>query len=85
MVAVGVADPLLADPAAPAPDGPPPDLITLGPLHVSVDTVAGEQECVRFFPPGYSQPQTKPKVKGKKKKKVSSVCQMRQETSQAVL
>ncbi|XP_045535752.1 thioredoxin domain-containing protein 3 homolog [Papilio machaon] len=69
MMAVGVADPLLADPAAPTPDGPPPDLIALGPLHVSADTVVGELECARFFPPGYSQPQPKPKVKAKKKKK----------------
>lgn len=70
MVAVGFAEPALADPSVPIPDGPPEELVTLGPLHMSEDTVAGEKECARFFPPGYSEPEPKPKTKSKKKKKV---------------
>ncbi|CAH2065744.1 unnamed protein product, partial [Iphiclides podalirius] len=69
MVAVGVAEPALADPAVPVPDGPPEELVTLGPLHMSEDTVAGEGECARFFPPGYSEPEPRPKSKARKKKK----------------
>ncbi|XP_068621665.1 thioredoxin domain-containing protein 3 homolog [Battus philenor] len=69
MVAVGVADPALVEPDAPVPDGPPEELLTLGPLHVSADAVIGEQECARFFPPGYNEPDVKPKPKSKKKKK----------------
>ncbi|XP_023954141.1 thioredoxin domain-containing protein 3 homolog [Bicyclus anynana] len=69
MVAVGVAEPLLADPKDIPPDGPPDELMTLGPLHVSEDTVVGAEECERFFPPGYSEPEHKPKPKSKKKKK----------------
>ncbi|XP_045510805.1 thioredoxin domain-containing protein 3 homolog [Colias croceus] len=69
MVAVGVAEPALVDPSDIPPDGPPEELLTLGPLHVSEDTVIGEEECGRFFPPGYSVPEHKPKPKSKKKKK----------------
>ncbi|XP_039765141.1 thioredoxin domain-containing protein 3 homolog [Pararge aegeria] len=69
MVAVGVAEPLLVEPKDIPPDGPPDELITLGPLHVSEDTVVGAEECERFFPPGYSEPEHKPRPKSKKKKK----------------
>ncbi|CAG5048078.1 unnamed protein product [Parnassius apollo] len=69
MVAVGVAEPSLVEPNIPIPDGPPEQLLALGPLHISEDTVVGELECGRFFPPGYSEPEAKPKAKSKKKKK----------------
>nr|XP_026490501.1 uncharacterized protein LOC113396675 isoform X1 [Vanessa tameamea] len=69
MIAVGVAEPALADPKDIPPEGPPEELLTLGPLHVSEDTVVGAEECERFFPPGYSEPEYKPKPKSKKKKK----------------
>ncbi|CAK1603630.1 unnamed protein product [Parnassius mnemosyne] len=69
MVAVGVAEPALIEPNVPTPDGPPEQLLALGPLHISEDTVVGELECARFFPPGYSEPEAKPKAKSKKKKK----------------
>ncbi|KAJ0181537.1 hypothetical protein K1T71_002259 [Dendrolimus kikuchii] len=69
MVAVGPAEPLLADPKDIPPPGPPAELLSLGPLHVSDDAVVGGEECARFFPPGYSEPEPKPKPKAKKKKK----------------
>ncbi|VVD05624.1 unnamed protein product, partial [Leptidea sinapis] len=69
MVAVGVAEPALVDPQDIPPEGPPEELLTLGPLHVSEDAVIGAEECSRFFPPGYSEPENKPKQKSKKKKK----------------
>ncbi|CAG9567611.1 unnamed protein product [Danaus chrysippus] len=50
-------------------DGVPHELLALGPLWVSEDAVLGKEECARFFPPGYSQPETKPGPKPKKKKK----------------
>lgn len=82
MIAVGLAEPLLAEPEEQIPDGPPEELLALGPLHVSADAVMGEEECSRFFPPGYSEPERKPKSKTKKKKKVthssSLVCKTRQ-------
>ncbi|XP_034831484.1 thioredoxin domain-containing protein 3 homolog isoform X2 [Maniola hyperantus] len=78
MVAVGVAEPLLVDPKDIPPAGPPDELLTLGPLHVSEDTVVGAEECGRFFPPGYSVPEQKPRAKSKKKKK------KRQETKDEV-
>lgn len=70
MIAVGLAEPELAEPEELFPEGPPEDLLTLGPLHVSADHVLGKDECARFFPPGYSEPEKKPKSKSKKKKKV---------------
>ncbi|KAJ8726006.1 hypothetical protein PYW07_000704 [Mythimna separata] len=69
MIAVGLAEPELAEPEDLFPEGPPEDLLTLGPLHVSADHVVGQEECARFFPPGYSEPEKKPKSKSKKKKK----------------
>ncbi|XP_045458411.1 thioredoxin domain-containing protein 3 homolog [Melitaea cinxia] len=69
MIAVGVAEPALVDPKDIPPEGPPEELMALGPLHVSEDTVVGAEECERFFPPGYSEPEHKPKPKTKKKKK----------------
>ncbi|XP_045485860.1 uncharacterized protein LOC111004474 [Pieris rapae] len=68
MVSVGVEEPALVDPSE-IQNEPPDALLTLGPLHVSEDTVVGEEECRRFFPPGYSEPERKPKPKSKKKKK----------------
>ncbi|XP_063375879.1 thioredoxin domain-containing protein 3 homolog isoform X1 [Cydia fagiglandana] len=68
-VAVGLAEPELADPADLFPPGPPAELLALGPIHVSVDAVEGALECARFFPPGYCEPEEKPKPKIKKKKK----------------
>lgn len=70
MIAVGVVEPALVDPKDIPPEGPPAELMTLGPLHVSEDNVKGMEECERFFPPGYSEPEAKPKPKSKKKKKV---------------
>lgn len=67
---MGAADPVMADPASVPPGTPPPELLALGPLFVSADAVEGQEECARFFPPGYSEPERKPKPKGKKKKKV---------------
>ncbi|XP_028164011.1 thioredoxin domain-containing protein 3 homolog [Ostrinia furnacalis] len=69
MIAVGLPEPELAEPDTELPDGPPAALALLGPLHVSGDSVAGQAECARFFPPGYSEPERKPKCKAKKKKK----------------
>ncbi|CAG9121813.1 unnamed protein product [Plutella xylostella] len=66
MAAVGPADPVLS---GATPSGPPAALLALGPLHASEDAVAGAAECARFFPPGYSEPEHKPKQKIKKKKK----------------
>lgn len=70
-IAVGAADPAMAEPNTIPPSTPPPTLLALGPLHVSADAVEGEEEGLRFFPPGYSAPEKKPKQKSKKKKKVS--------------
>lgn len=67
---MGVADPAMAEPDTIPPSTPPPTLLALGPLHVSGDAVEGEEEGLRFFPPGYSAPERKPKPKSKKKKKV---------------
>lgn len=61
----------MAEPNTIPPSTPPPTLLALGPLHVSADAVEGEEEGLRFFPPGYSAPEKKPKQKSKKKKKVS--------------
>ncbi|KAF9408443.1 hypothetical protein HW555_011878 [Spodoptera exigua] len=69
MIAVGLAEPELAEPEDLFPEGPPEELLALGPLHVSADAVVGQEECARFFPPGYSEPERKPKSKSKKKKK----------------
>ncbi|XP_053607362.1 thioredoxin domain-containing protein 3 homolog isoform X2 [Plodia interpunctella] len=69
MIAVGVCEPALADPQDIPPPGAPAALAELGPLRVSPDAVSGEQECRRFFPPGYSEPEVKYRPKGKKKKK----------------
>ncbi|XP_028038862.1 thioredoxin domain-containing protein 6-like isoform X3 [Bombyx mandarina] len=69
MIAVGLAAPELADPKDIPPQGPPEQLLALGPLHVSEDAVVGAEECAKFFPPGYSEPEPKPKQKPKKKKK----------------
>ncbi|XP_059058999.1 thioredoxin domain-containing protein 6-like [Achroia grisella] len=69
MVAMGLAEPELAEPSEIPSAGPPAELMALGPLHVSDDTVVGEEECLRFFPPGYNEPEVKPKPKAKKKKK----------------
>ncbi|CAK1550846.1 unnamed protein product [Leptosia nina] len=68
MIAVAVTEPALVVPQD-MPEGPPDELLTLGPLHVSEDTVVGAEECSRFFPSGYSEPEHKPKPKSKKKKK----------------
>lgn len=70
MIAVGVVEPALVDPKDIPAEGPPEELLTLGPLHVSEDNVVGMEECERFFPAGYSEPEIKPKPKSKKKKKV---------------
>ncbi|GBP53190.1 hypothetical protein EVAR_8967_1 [Eumeta japonica] len=67
MVAVGAAEPALAEPDQ--VDGPPPELLELGPIHVSEDAVVGATECERFFPAGYDAPKPTPKPKEKKKKK----------------
>lgn len=72
MIAVGLAEPLLADPDQIFPKGAPTELLALGPLHVSEDAVQGSEECARFFPPGYSEPERKAKSKSKKKKKKRS-------------
>ncbi|KAL0894362.1 hypothetical protein ABMA27_012986 [Loxostege sticticalis] len=69
MIAVGLPEPELAEPGTEMPEGPPAELMILGPLHVSGDSVVGMQECARFFPPGYSESERKPKSKSKKKKK----------------
>ncbi|KAI5635970.1 thioredoxin domain-containing protein [Phthorimaea operculella] len=69
MAAVGLAEPELADPNEEIPDGPPKELMALGPLHVSEDYVIGKEECLRLFPPGYNEPEIKPKKAVKKKKK----------------
>ncbi|XP_052756739.1 uncharacterized protein LOC113509850 isoform X2 [Galleria mellonella] len=69
MVAMGLAEPELAEPGDIPPEGPPVELLALGPLHVSADIVVGEEECARFFPSGYNEPEVKPKPKPKKKKK----------------
>ncbi|CAH0603556.1 unnamed protein product [Chrysodeixis includens] len=69
MIAMGLAEPLLAEPEDLFPEGPPEELLTLGALHISADAVVGSEECARFFPPGYSEPERKPRAKGKKKKK----------------
>ncbi|XP_041979560.1 protein TonB-like [Aricia agestis] len=69
MIAVGVAEPALAEPEAVPPPEPPERLLALGPLHVSADAVAGAEECARYFPPGYTEPEHKPKPKSRKKKK----------------
>lgn len=73
MVAVGLAEPGMADPNDTIPDGPPRELMSLGPLYVSEDCVIGSEDCARLFPPGYSAPEHKPKPKAKKRKKVSSI------------
>lgn len=70
MIAVGLPEPLLADPEQLFPPEAPEDLVSLGPLHISEDAVKGGEECARFFPPGYSVPERKAKLKNKKKKKV---------------
>ncbi|KAJ2944431.1 hypothetical protein O0L34_g3766 [Tuta absoluta] len=69
MAAVGLAEPELADPNEEIPDGPPKELMSLGPLRVSEDYVIGKEECLRLFPPGYNEPEHKPKKAVKKKKK----------------
>ncbi|CAB3248078.1 unnamed protein product [Arctia plantaginis] len=69
MIAVGLAEPLLADPEQLFPAEAPEDLVALGPLHISEDAVKGSEECARFFPLGYSVPERKAKLKNKKKKK----------------
>ncbi|XP_013192940.2 thioredoxin domain-containing protein 3 homolog [Amyelois transitella] len=69
MIAVGVCEPALAAPEDIPPPGAPAELLALGPLYVSTDAVAGEEECKKFFPPGYSVPEVKHRPKGKKKKK----------------
>ncbi|XP_049871204.1 thioredoxin domain-containing protein 3 homolog [Pectinophora gossypiella] len=76
--AVGLAEPALADPHEVPPEGPPAALLALGPLHVSEDAVVGVEECARFFPPGYNEPEVKAKPKAKKKKK------KRHETKEAI-
>lgn len=70
MVAVGLAEPALAEPNEVFEEGSPAELIDLGPLHVSEDAVIGAEECLNFFPPGYNTPEPQPKLKQKKKKKV---------------
>ncbi|XP_026324096.1 uncharacterized protein LOC113233255 [Hyposmocoma kahamanoa] len=69
MAAVGPAEPGMIDPTESIPDGPPTELMLLGPLYVSDDCVIGSEDCARLFPPGYSEPEHKPKPKAKKKKK----------------
>ncbi|KAM3959118.1 thioredoxin domain-containing protein 3 homolog [Aphomia sociella] len=69
MIAMGPAEPALAEPSEVPPEGPPAELLALGPLHVSDDFVVGQEECARFFPPGYNECEAKPKPKPKKKKK----------------
>lgn len=70
MVSVGLAEPALAEEGAEAEEGPPPELMALGPLYESEDCVVGSEDCVRFFPPGYNTPEPQHKPKSKKKKKV---------------
>ncbi|XP_032529756.2 thioredoxin domain-containing protein 6-like isoform X1 [Danaus plexippus] len=67
MISVGVTDP--GAEGAPVTEGVPHELLSLGPLWVSEDAVLGKEECARFFPPGYSEPEKKPGPKPKKKKK----------------
>ncbi|CAG9784744.1 unnamed protein product [Diatraea saccharalis] len=72
MIAVGLAEPELADPSDETPAGgwgTPVQLTALGPLHVSTDAVEGRKECSRFFPPGYSEPDKPTKTRSKKKRK----------------
>lgn len=71
MAAVGPAEPGMTDPNESVPDGPPVELMLLGPLYVSDDCVIGSEDCARLFPPGYTEPEHKPKPKAKKKKKVT--------------
>ncbi|RVE55167.1 hypothetical protein evm_000065 [Chilo suppressalis] len=69
MIAMGLAEPELAESDAIFPSGLPPELTALGPLHVSADTVEGAVECARFFPPGYNAPEKTHKARAKKKRK----------------